>query len=76
MIWKQTGRQNYSSQQRDGSRYLIDRYGNSWVISYLPTGTALNGGRREQVPWTAGRRSLDAAKDSCVMHATQANRDS
>jgi hypothetical protein len=68
MIWKQTGRQNYSSQQRDGSRYLIDKLGESWVLSYLPTGTALTGGR-ERVEWTPGRQSLTNAKLSCETHA-------
>lgn len=69
MIWKKCGPANYSSQQRDGSRYIITRLDGTWLIRYLPTGTLQNGGRWEAVPWTTSKRTLNTAKDSCLAHA-------
>lgn len=56
------GHQNLSTYalDADGARYTIDRLGESWVISYLPFGSADKG--REAVPWLPGRQSLSGAK--------------
>lgn len=52
---------------RDGGAYTIARWGNDWVVHYLPTGRPDGGVQR--VEWLPGRRTLATAKTSCEAHA-------
>lgn len=60
-----SNQQTYSLNS-DGARYTIDRSGGSWVIGYLPRGTADRG--RERVEWLPGRRSMTTAKQAVEHH--------
>lgn len=62
------GRQNLTTCALDenGARYTIDRWVESWVISFLPFGTAENG--RQPVPWLSDRKSLTTAKEAVEEH--------
>ena len=67
IVW--TGTQsNQSTYALDsaGARYTIDRLKDSWIISYLPLGSADKG--RTPVPWLPGRRSLTTAKRAVAVH--------
>lgn len=70
IVWSGTN-QNQSTAPLDdnGARYTIDRLGQSWVISFLPFGTADRG--REAVPWLLGKQSLTTAKQAVEEHHSQ-----
>ena len=67
IVW--TGTQsNQSTYALDsaGARYTIDRLTDSWMISYLPLGTADKG--RTAVPWLPGPRTLFTAKRAVAVY--------
>jgi coproporphyrinogen III oxidase-like Fe-S oxidoreductase len=65
--WKQTGPANHVLAHADGSRHSIDRWSDTWVLSFLPTGHPAGG--RISVPWLTDKKTLNTAMQSCEAHA-------
>lgn len=68
IVWTggQSNQQTYPLDEH-GARYTIDRWGDTWVISYLPNGTP-DKGPRAKVPWLPGRQSMTTAKHAVAAH--------
>lgn len=67
LVWSGTSQNQTTAVLDDnGARYTIDRLGQSWMISFLPFGSAERG--REAVPWLPGKKSLTTAKQAAEEH--------
>lgn len=65
MIWKRSTSANYYADTREGGRYIVTHWGQTWSAQYLPNGSADKGW--ERVPLAPGG-TLAATQRACDNH--------